>query len=135
MTAYDFTLLDRNGVSHTFGEIDKNFKVLHFWASWCEPCIDEIPKLFDFIKTNQDKSLQLILVSLDDNWVNAMSILSKFKMPRYVVSLLDSESKVADAYGSYQFPESFLINDELVILKKWVGPQEWSFRLSDEIEQ
>ena len=132
-SAYDFTLSDKKGVSHQLGSIDKNYKILHFWATWCEPCIDEIPKLFDFAKSNQDQSLKVVLVSLDDNWKNAMTILSKFKLPQNVISLLDSESKVADAYGSYQFPESFLIDNKLMILKKWVGPQEWNDNFLDDL--
>ena len=131
--AEDFSLLDRSGRLHQFSSISDEYKILHFWASWCEPCIEEIPKLFNFINRFNDKSLTLVLVSLDENWPKAMSVLSKFKVPKKAVSLLDPTTKVAEVYGSYQFPESFLINGKQEIVKKWVGPQDWSMKFIKEL--
>ena len=42
-----------------------------------------------------------------------------------MISLLDAESKASDAYGTYQFPETYLVNANGKIMAKWVGGQPW----------
>ncbi|MBC7386635.1 MAG: TlpA family protein disulfide reductase [Cryobacterium sp.] len=104
--------------------------VVHFWAAWCPPCIPEIAEILKAAKRlPKDKSgrkIHWLLVSQDPDWAKAHSILPESALPEGVTSVLDSEAKVSDSFGSYQFPETYLITREGKIAAKWIGAQEWS---------
>lgn len=132
--------------SSTPGQIAQNFKaiseqkktvwledfrgkpiLLHFWATWCPPCVEEIPELLDFARSLDGKGpLVILAVSLDRQWEEALQIFpSQKELPSNVVSVLDADLRSSELYGSYQFPETYLLDKELKIVTKWVGPQNW----------
>jgi thiol-disulfide isomerase/thioredoxin len=102
--------------------------LLHFWAKWCEPCAVEIPHLVEFArKVQTGKPLYILAVSLDNTLEEAMEILpgrGKDLPPNFLLAL-DPEHKVAEAIGSYQYPETYLVGPDGKILEKWIGAQPW----------
>jgi peroxiredoxin len=123
--APDFELPDAQGKKHRLKEFSGNLVLLHFWASWCPPCLEEIPQWVEIGAAFQGLPIKLVAVSLDQNWEDAQKILPSQQLKGNVISLLDTSSQVPDAYGSYQFPETYLISPDLKIMTKWVGPQPW----------
>ena len=123
----EFSLADATGKVFTQDDIAGKVAVIHFWAAWCAPCIDEIPKWTAFAQRYQEKSDQVrfVAVSLDPTWKEAHKILPTERLPTGVFSLLDPEQKTSEAFGSFQFPESYLVSRGGKILMKWVGPQNW----------
>jgi len=122
-----FSLADAQGVRHALEDLKGNVVVLHFWASWCHPCLGEIPEWVNFSATFQDRPVKFVAISLDQNWEDALKILPKQATPSHqLLSLLDTSGKIAEEYGTYQFPETYLLNQDLKVLTKWVGPQDWS---------
>jgi hypothetical protein len=73
----------------------------------------------------QGRSVQWIAVSLDQNWTDALKVWTPQAGIGNILSLLDTRGKVSDQFGTYQFPETYLLNSELNIITKWVGPQDW----------
>ncbi|MCM2276585.1 MAG: TlpA family protein disulfide reductase [Oligoflexia bacterium] len=120
-----FALKDAEGRERTLEEFRGKPLILHFWASWCPPCIDEIPQLVALAKRFNGKPLTVLMVNLDAKWADAHKILPSKGLPASMVSIMDPASKVPDEYGSYQFPESYLLNAKLEVVTKWVGPQKW----------
>lgn len=123
--APEFELPDSTGHSHKISEYRGKLVLLHFWASWCPPCLGEIPQWVELANEIKDKNFQMIAVSLDDGWPAALKVLPVEKLPPQIVLLLDTKSAVSDSYGSYAFPETYLINQKGEILTKWIGPQDW----------
>ncbi len=103
--------------------------VLHFWAKWCAPCAEEIPHLVDFAKIAQGKfpDLRIVAVSLDDDIEESKTILPNkgVGLPSNWLMYLDSDHKVAEAMGSYQYPETYFFDAQGSVIEKWVGPQKW----------
>jgi cytochrome c biogenesis protein CcmG/thiol:disulfide interchange protein DsbE len=128
--APSFHLADHLGHVHTLEDARGKIVLVHFWASWCPPCLQEIPDLLDFAnqwaKEGNGKPIQIFAISLDDKWENAEKILDTAKLPKNFTSLLDLSTKVPDAYGTYQYPETYLIDGEGRIIAKWIGAQPWS---------
>ena len=99
--------------------------LVHFWATWCAPCLPELPKMVEFAKKFDGTDLRLVIISIDENWEDAKQVFTdKLKGPS-VVSLLDADAKISEKFGSFQFPETYLIDRDYSILAKWVGPQDW----------
>lgn len=98
--------------------------VVHFWANWCEPCKSEFPA---FLKAADafPKNWRVLAISLDPNWDENRDFLMNVKLPARVEMLLDPDFSVANRFGSFQYPETYLLDSQLKIRSKWVGPQPW----------
>ena len=100
--------------------------LVHFWASWCPPCLPELPQILAFASKMQAKDWVVLAVSTDTDWGKVRAALpAKESIPSNFIVLLDPDSKVAEAYGSYMYPESYWVNAAGRIERKWVGPQPW----------
>lgn len=100
--------------------------LLHFWASWCPPCIDEFPAIVEYAKRWESQGLRVFAVSLDSNWEDADRILSGLPFPSSWVNVLDSSHQSAEVFGSFQYPESYWIDRQGKVVQKWVGIQAWN---------
>lgn len=120
-----FQLQDSAGKIHALNDYTGDVVLVHFWASWCPPCLSEIPQWVELANNFKGKSFQMIAISEDDHWADAQKVLPSQKLPANITSVLDIKSQVADRYGSYQFPETYLLNAKREIVAKWVGGQDW----------
>ena len=100
-------------------DLKKNdFTLINFWASWCAPCRVEHPIL---LKLNKEKNLKLLGVNFKDKKNNALKFLRDLGNP-YDDLARDELGKYSINFGIYGIPESILINKDLVIIKKFIGP-------------
>lgn len=95
-----------------------NFSLINFWASWCVPCRLEHENL---MKLKELSNLKIIGVNYKDIKKNASEYLVDLGNP-YDVLLIDTDGKQSVNFGIYGIPESILINSELMVLKKYIGP-------------
>ena len=98
--------------------IKNNYTLINFWASWCSPCRVEHPLL---IKLSKEKNLKLLGVNFKDKKENAEIFLNELGNP-YDILLKDNLGKQSVKFGIYGIPESILIDNELIIIKKFIGP-------------
>lgn len=131
-TAKHFQLQDSENKLFDSSTLKGKPFILHFWAKWCEPCVDEIPDLIRFTRKLEEKNFQVVIISLDPSWDEAFQILPHDHLPKNMISLLDKDYKVSSLYGSFEYPETYLINKDFEIIAKWVGPQKWD---DEEINQ
>ena len=100
-------------------ELTKNeFTILNFWASWCGPCRKEHPNL---VRLSKIKNLKLIGVNFKDEKDNARNFLRENGNP-FDILAEDKNGKNSVNFGVYGIPETILIDSELKILKKYIGP-------------
>ena len=97
-------------------KLDK-FYLLNIWSSWCVPCRAEHSLLMDLTK---NKKIEIIGLNYKDKKSNAENFLTELGNP-YQEIIFDKEGINAIEWGAFGVPESFLINDGLVI-KKYIGP-------------
>ena len=103
----------------TDDDLKKNdFTLINFWASWCAPCRDEHPIL---LKLSNEENLKLLGVNFKDKKNNAIEFLKKLGDP-YDDLTKDESGKHSINFGIYGIPESILIDKDLIIIKKFIGP-------------
>lgn len=108
--------------------------LLNFWASWCPPCVCEMPSLEMFKKYMEGKNFQVLAVSVDEGgWRDIEAFLKNTPVTLKILS--DAKGDVASQYGTYQLPETYLIDPKGKVIKKYVGPEAWmSPAIIQEIE-
>ena len=94
------------------------YTLINFWASWCAPCRVEHPYLMQLSK---EKNLKLLGVNFKDKKTNASKFLNELGNPYYYMAK-DTTGKQSVNFGIYGIPESILINNETIVLKKFIGP-------------
>lgn len=110
--------------------------LLNFWATWCPPCVEELPSLVRLAKKlNKNHKIKTVLVSVDENWGTVNKFFKKMHFKdaesgQKVTVLpfeqfLDPEGVGARGFGTEKFPETYLISSEGLVLKKFVGAQNW----------
>ena len=104
---------------YTRDDIKKNnFTLINFWASWCAPCKIEHPVL---MKLSENKNLVILGINFKDKKILAEKFLDKLGNP-YDLLAKDIKGKQSVIFGVYGIPESILINKDLMIMQKFVGP-------------
>ena len=98
--------------------INSKYTLINFWASWCGPCRVEHPVL---MKLSKEKNLRIFGVNFKDSKNNATKFLDNLGNPYYQIAG-DQDGKQSIRFGIYGIPESILVNSELIILKKYIGP-------------
>lgn len=115
MAALDFNLNDIDGNNVNFmSEVSKNkLTILDFWASWCRPCMDEMPNMINIYNKYSDKGLGIVGVSLDEreqDWKG--TIKSKGLKWLQLSDLQGWESPVAKKYGVQSIPHIIVIDQK-----------------------
>ena len=95
-----------------------NFTLINFWASWCSPCRVEHPILMSLSKS---KKLKLVGINFKDKKNNAKKFLKELGNP-YNLIANDEIGKKSVNFGIYGIPESILVNKEMIVIKKYIGP-------------
>ncbi len=94
------------------------YTLINFWASWCAPCRVEHPYLMQLSK---EKNIKILGVNFKDKKINALKFLNELGNPYYYMAK-DTTGKQSVNFGIYGIPESILINNETIVLKKFIGP-------------
>ena len=98
--------------------VGSEYYVLNIWASWCLPCRDEHSIL---MKLKNNLSIKLIGLNYKDDPNNAKKFIDKFGNP-YSMIITDKNGTIAIELGAYGVPETFVLNKNKKILKKFIGP-------------
>ena len=114
----EINLFQSNETINTKEFINNEFTILNFLASWCAPCRKEHPNL---VRLSKIKNIKLVGVNFKDNVENAKNFLKENGNP-FDILAEDKNGKNSVNFGVYGIPETILIDSELKILKKYIGP-------------
>lgn len=123
--AADFTVTDLQGKSVAFSQLAGKVILLHFWATWCEPCRDELPTLVKLHQRLSASSNDVVIVAVSlDTAAPEVKRFFKDKLPEFRL-WLDPKQTSSTLYGSFKIPESYIIDRTGVVRDKIVGSRDW----------
>lgn len=124
----DFDLAADDGGRVRLSDFRNKILVVNFWATWCPPCVAEMPSLDRFRQMFAGRGVEVLAISVDDDEKAYRNFLTQHKLRLKTVR--DPEKKISALYGTFKYPESYVVDREGRLLRKIVGPAEWT---SDEM--
>ena len=96
--------------------------VLNFWATWCPPCVEEMPSLVAMQAKMKDR-VTVLAVSTDED----ESAYHRFVKERSIrlLTVRDSAQRSNSLYGTFKYPETYIIDTKGVLRRKFIGPVDW----------
>ena len=111
------------------GSLDlKNYRgqivVLNLWATWCPPCVEETPSLEQFAEKMRDRGVIVLGISVDED----RKVLQDFIQKNHISYPVgrDPDRSLSARYGTFQFPESYILDRRTRVAEKVVGPIDWN---------
>lgn len=122
-------LKDLKGATIDLADYRGKVVLLNFWATWCPPCIAEMPSLIELQKKMKDKDVVILGVSIDEDEAAYHKFLKNYGVN--FVTVMDKDRKTPTIYGTFGWPETYIIDRQGVVRRKFIGAAEWT---SPEIE-
>ncbi|WP_158735238.1 peroxiredoxin [Alteribacillus sp. YIM 98480] len=121
--AADFTLPSYNGEERSLSSYEGNIVIMNMWASWCEPCTEEIPELMEFHEQYEEQGVVVLTINMNSferKQEHAEKFVEQFDM-RQTPALIDEEGEVADLYNLQYLPTTYIITRDGTIAEKIAG--------------
>jgi cytochrome c biogenesis protein CcmG, thiol:disulfide interchange protein DsbE len=117
-----FTVVD-SGRQVALEDLRGRVVVLNFWATWCPPCVDEMPDLVE-LQRRLAGQVTVLAVSIDQDRRAYERFLREHNIEALTV-IRDPEQASNSLYGSFRLPETFIIDREGIVRRKFIGPAAW----------
>ncbi|MCG8683802.1 MAG: TlpA family protein disulfide reductase [Desulfobacterales bacterium] len=122
--APDFTLVDAKGKSWTLSDLKGQVVFINFWATWCPPCLQEMPsmqKLFNLVPKDKFKMLAVLN---NDKMALGQFIATQKHLTMPILD--DSKNFVGSKYSLTGLPETFIVDKHGILREKFIGPEQWN---------
>jgi cytochrome c biogenesis protein CcmG, thiol:disulfide interchange protein DsbE len=123
-TAPKFSIATDQGPTVGRNDFKGKLLVLNFWASWCQPCLEEWPSLNEFARRYKDKGVTVLAVSVDRNEKRYRDFLARNK-PEFLTAR-DPDTNISASYGTFAYPETYIINQQGKVVYKIAQGQNWT---------
>jgi cytochrome c biogenesis protein CcmG, thiol:disulfide interchange protein DsbE len=123
MAAPDFTVRDSDRTV-TLSQFKGQVVVLNFWATWCPPCIEEMPSLVQMQQRMKSKGVTVLAVSVDADGNSYRQFLRDHNVN--LLAVRDADQKSNELYGTFKFPETYIIDRNGVVRRKFIGAVDWT---------
>jgi peroxiredoxin len=120
--APDFTVQDADR-KVTLHDLRGKIVVLNFWATWCPPCVEEMPSLVKMQSSLKDRVV-VLAISVDEDERSYRTFLKKNNVG--LLTVRDPQQKSNELYGTFKFPETYIIDRQGVVQRKFIGPVDWT---------
>ena len=123
--APDFMFPGLDGKMVRLSDYRGHVVLVNVWATWCPPCVDEMPSMEKLYKELKDENFEILAVSIDALGEKAVAPFMK----EYNLSfsaLMDPDGTIKTLYHTTGVPESFIVDQEGILIKQIIGPRDWA---------
>jgi len=125
LPAPDFTFPGINGKMVSLSDFRGKVVLVNIWATWCASCVDEMPSMERLYQNLKGKDFEILAVSIDSLGVKVVApFMKKYKLT--FPALIDSSGTIGAGYRTTGVPESFIIDKNGILVKKIIGPRDWT---------
>jgi cytochrome c biogenesis protein CcmG, thiol:disulfide interchange protein DsbE len=121
--APDFTVQDSQN-KITLSQFRGQVVVLNFWATWCAPCVEEIPSLVEMQRRMKAKGVTVLAVSVDVDEDAYHQFVKDHNVT--LLTVRDPSGNSNHLYGTFKFPETYVIDRNGVMRRKFIGAVDWT---------
>lgn len=104
------------------GKLRGKVVLLNFWASWCAPCVEETPSLEAL--HHQLPQIEIVGVASDEDFAQYQTFVAQHHID--FLTVFDQQQASNSLYGSFRFPETYVIDKQGVVRRKLIGAQEFT---------
>ena len=110
----------------SLSEFRGDITIVNFWATWCAPCVEEFGSMLELVDRFQGR-VKILAISMDDNKKDIINFMKAFEVstPNLVV-LHDLGQELAEEWGTWKLPESYILNQEHKLIRKVASTANWS---------
>ena len=121
--APEFTVQDSDR-SVKLSDFRGQIVVLNFWATWCPPCVEEMPSLVEMQRRMKAKGITVLAVSVDVDRSAYLQFLKEHNVN--LLTVRDAGQKSNALYGTFKFPETYIIDRNGIMRRKFIGAVDWT---------
>lgn len=121
--APDFTVQDAS-TKVTLSQFRGQIVILNFWATWCPPCVEEVPSLVEMQRRMKSKGVTVIAISVDADANAYQQFIKDHNVD--LLTVRDPEQKSNQLYGTFKFPETYVIDRKGIMRRKFLGAVDWT---------
>ncbi len=118
-----FTLPILHGESISLSEYRGKLVLINFWATWCPPCVEEMPSMEKLYKRMKGKPFEILAISTIESESAVKEFVEKNGFSFSI--LLDKDGGVAEKYGVFSLPETYILDKDGKVIENIKGPFQW----------
>lgn len=119
-----FSVVTTDGRVLTRDHFGGKLLVLNFWATWCPPCVAEMPSLNEFHRQLQPEGVVVLAVSVDKNERAMRDFAERFGLDFAIAQ--DADAALPASFGTFKYPETYIIDERGRVLEKLIAEQNWA---------
>lgn len=119
----NFSVTTASGQHVSLASFHGKVLVLNFWATWCQPCVDEVASLNQLQNEFPDRSVTLLGISVDQDGNAYRRFLKQFHID--YLTARDADRSIPKQYGTVKYPETYIIDQNGNLVRKVVGETKW----------
>lgn len=123
--APEFTLPSPDGKTISLSTLRGSVVMIHFWATWCPSCIEEMPTLEKLYQGLSGSDFEVLAVNVDENGSASVETFLRRNSLTLPV-LFDPGGQVAKQYGTFKLPETYILDRNGIVTYKVIGPHNWT---------
>ncbi len=125
VSAPNFTLPGLDGKMVSLTDYKGKVVFLNIWATWCPPCVEEMPSMEKLYQELKGKAFEILAVSIDASGAkDVLPFMKKYKLS--FPALTDTRGAIKELYQTTGVPESIIIDKDGIIVEKVIGPRDWA---------
>jgi peroxiredoxin len=121
--APNFALEDMQGITHSLADYQDKVLVVNFWATWCPPCVKEMPSLQRAWEQLQGEDIAVLAINMGEQKEAVKRFIQQY--PIDLPILLDKDFDMADAWSVSGLPTTYVVNPDGEIVFQAIGEREW----------
>ena len=122
--APNFSVTTDSGTRISPASFGGKLLVLNFWGTWCAPCVEEVPSLSEFSRRYANQGVVVLGISVDRNEKLYRDFVRRNKVAFQTAR--DPEAQISGSYGTFKYPETYIIDQKGKVIQKIIGPQNWT---------